>query len=130
MGADASDTDPDATASLYDPPESGEDLELEPTTDHEVLHLDIPQDLARRLLEVATHLGLTPSMVASRAIELVCDEVGTVDDDALSTDTLLQQYQARLDLLHVLEEAGAAKGEQPSWDAVDDIIQAAEDEET
>jgi hypothetical protein len=129
MGADSSEVDTEAERSLYDPPaDEGERLDLDTEEEHEVLHLDIPRDLARQLLEVATHLGLTPSQVASRAIDLVCDEIGTVDDDPLSTDTLIQQYQARLDLLHILEEAGFEE-EEPSWEAVDEIIQAAEGEE-
>jgi hypothetical protein len=71
---------------------------------------------------------LTPSLVASRAIDLVCDEIGTVDDDPLSTDTLIQQYQARLDLLHTLEEttSGEEDSEGPSWEDVDKIIQGTE----
>ena len=129
MGAESADTEPDADEpSLYNPPpDEGENLDVE-AADHEVIHLEIPKDLARQLLEVATHLGLTPSTVASRAIDLVCDEVGTVDDATLSADTLLQQYQAQLDLLHVLEEAGFEE-EEPGWEAVDEIIQAAEEEE-
>ena len=128
MGAESSEPDSDIEEpSLYNPPsDEGTDLDLEATEDHEVLHLEIPKALARQLLEVATHLGLTPSTVAARAIGLVCDEVGTVDDDSLSTDTLIQQYQARLDLLHVLEEGGAQAEEEPSWDAVNEIIEAAE----
>lgn len=131
MGDDPSEPDPDADEpSLYDPPsDGGEQLNPEAAESHEVLHLEIPRALAQQLLEVATHLGLTPSIVASRAIDLVCDEIGTVDDDPLSTDTLLQQYQARLDLLHVLEQAGAEDEGEPSWDAVEEIIQAAEDDE-
>jgi len=128
MGA-ASDSDPDAQEpSLYNPPaDGGEEIDGEDGEEHEVLHLDIPKSLARQLLDVATHLGLTPSTVASRAIGLVCDEIGTVDEDSLSTDTLIQQYQARLDLLHALEQAGPEHEEQePGWEAVDEIIQAAD----
>lgn len=128
MGADSADPDAEGP-SLYDPPpDEGEDLDPNAAGDHEVLHLDIPKALARQLLEVATHLGLTPSTVASRAIELVCDEIGTVDDEPLSTDTLIKQYQARLDLLHVLEEAGEEDGEG-SWEAVEEIIQATDRED-
>jgi hypothetical protein len=128
MGADASDPAPDAQEpSLYNPPaDAGEEVEPEEAGDHEVLHLEIPTSLARHLLDVATHLGLTPSTVAARAIGIVCDEIGTVDEASLSTDTLLQQYQARLDLLHVLGADGAEDEEEPGWEAVDEIIQAAE----
>lgn len=132
MGADPSDSDADAQEpSLYNPPaDEAAEAVGEDTDDHEVLHLDIPKSLARQLLDVATHLGLTPSTVASRAIGLVCDEIGTVDEASLSTDTLLQQYQARLDLLHSLEQAGPEnEEEEPGWEAVDEIIQASEQKE-
>lgn len=127
--------DSDDPSSLYDPPsEEGYDdvdrlADEEVDEDHEVLHLDIPKDLARQLLEVANHLGLTPSLVASRAIGLVCDEIGTVDDDPLSTNTLIQQFQARLDILHVLEEADVEEEKDPTWEEVDEIIQAAKQNE-
>lgn len=112
--------------SLYDPPEEdGETLDADGADDHEVLHLDIPSSLASRLLEVAHHLSLTPSTVASRAIDLVCEEIGAIDDEPLSSDTLIQQYQARLDILHVLEDPEEQEDEY-SWDDVDEIIQAAE----
>jgi len=122
------DSEPEGRSSLYDPPvEEGEVLDPDATEDHEILQLDIPTSLARRLLEVAHHLSLTPSTVASRAIDLVCDEIGTVDDEPLSSDTLIQQYQARLDILHTLEETATHDdGEEPTWDDVDDIIEAAE----
>jgi hypothetical protein len=134
-----SSTDPDreAESSLYDPPaDEGETVDPETTEDHEVLHLDIPRDLARQLLDVATHLGLSPSLVASRAIDLVCDEIDTVDESALSTGTLIQQYQARLDILHTLEEESSSSEENEDepesgeeddpWAAVDEIIEQAE----
>jgi hypothetical protein len=112
--------------SLYNPPDDeGEALDLDGADDHEVLHLDIPSSLASRLLEVAHHLGLTPSTVASRAIDLVCEEIGTIDDEPLSSDTLIQQYQARLDILHILEDAGEREDDY-TWEAVDEIIKAAE----
>lgn len=128
---EAASTDRDADASLYDPPaDEGEEVDIEATADHEVLHLDIPKDLARQLLDVATHLGLSPSMVASRAIDLVCDEIATVDESALSSDTLIQQYQARLDILHTLEETlhdeGGEEEEDDPWAAVDEIIDKAQ----
>lgn len=127
-----SDPDREAESSLYDPPaDEGEAVDPETTEDHEALHLDIPKDLARQLLDVATHLGLSPSLVASRAIDLVCDEIDTVDESALSTDTLIQQYQARLDILHTLEDEADDEWEDPEeeddpWAAVDEIIEKAE----
>jgi hypothetical protein len=128
MGAESSDTTSESEEpSLYNPPsDGGRDVDLEATEDHNVLHLEIPKGLARQLLDVATHLGLTPSTVAARAIGLVCDEIATIDDDSLSTDTLIQQYQARLDLLHVLEKAGTKEENESTWKAVDEIIQSAE----
>lgn len=130
MSPSTPDPEAEADSSLYDPPvEEGEELDSEASEGHDVLHLDIPKDLARRLLDVATHLGLSPSMVASRAIDLVCDEIDTVNESALSTDTLIQQYQARLDILHTLEKEDASmeeEGEADPWAAVDQIIQKAE----
>ena len=130
---EAASSDPDGDVSLYNPPaDEGEEVASEATEEHEILHLDIPKDLARQLLDVATHLGLSPSMVASRAIDLVCDEIATVDESALSTDTLIQQYQARLDILHTLEntaegEEGDTEGDEDDpWAAVDQIIEKAE----
>lgn len=131
MSSDSSESDHEGESTLYDPSfEDGEDLDSSPTPDHEILHLDISQQLAGRLLEVANHLGLTPSTVASRAVELVCNEIETVDDSSLSTDTLVQQYQARLDLLHTLEEAEGEEEEQEgaTWEDVDEIIQVSERE--
>jgi hypothetical protein len=119
---------------LYDPPtKEGQCVPDQPDDDHEVLDLELPEDLSRRLIELATHLGLPPSTVASRAIGFVCDEIDTVDESALSTGTLIQQYQARLDILHKLEEDGSATStatgsseEDDPWKAVDQIIQKAE----
>lgn len=126
-------SDPDEDVSLYNPPaDEGEEVDADGTADHEILHLDIPKDLARQLLDVATHLGLSPSMVASRAIDLVCDEIATVDESALSTDTLIQQYQARLDILHTLEDTAEGEEEDTEgdeddpWAAVDRIIEKAQ----
>lgn len=71
-----SESEREEESSLYNPPaDEGETVDPEAAEKHEVLHLDIPKELARQLLDVATHLGLSPSLVASRAIDLVCDEV-------------------------------------------------------
>ena len=129
--SEAPSSDQDEDVSLYNPPDDGEEVASDASSDHEMLHLDLPKELARQLLEVATHLGLSPSIVASRAIDLVCDEIATVDESALSTDTLIQQYQARLDILHTLEatsgdeERGTEETDDP-WAAVDQIIENAE----
>lgn len=108
----ASSTDGDASSqsgtegatSLYDPPfDDGEAMTAAEGEDHETLRIKIPRDMARRLLRVSMHLGLSPSLVASRAIDLVWDEIGTVSDGSLSTQTLIQRYQARVDILQILE---------------------------
>lgn len=104
-GTSSSAPDSEEPASLYDPPfEDGEDMGPDGDENHETLRLRIPREMARRLLRVSMHLGLSPSLVASRAIDLVWDEIGTVsDDDSLSTQTLIQRYQARVDILQIME---------------------------
>ncbi|MFB6247526.1 MAG: hypothetical protein ABEL97_03055 [Salinibacter sp.] len=86
---------------LYDPPNGAEgDM---PEADPEVvLDLDLPRALAEQLAEVASHLGLSTSIVASRAVQMICDEIELTRDDDLSSTTLIQKYQTRLDLLHTL----------------------------
>lgn len=129
-----SESEREEESSLYNPPaDEGETVDPEAAEKHEVLHLDIPKELARQLLDVATHLGLSPSLVASRAIDLVCDEVDIEEESPPSTGTLIQQYQARLDILHTLEEEGRPSKEEMEseedddpWAAVDEIIQKAE----
>lgn len=121
-----------AGTTLYDPP-PGEQKEVSEGTEEEELRLEIPQELATRLMEVALHLGLTPSLVASRAIELVCDEVGLVQEEDLSSNTLIEKYQTRLDLLHSLdydveqEDQDDRPEESFSWDQVDEIIETGEE---
>lgn len=80
-----------------------ETMDPESSSDEVTLDLDLPIERARRLTALALHLGLSPSKIALRAIDMVCDEIDPLDDRPLSTDTLIQQYQARLDLLHALE---------------------------
>jgi len=110
---------------LYDPPDG--EAEAVPDEEGEVeLELDVPPELAERLHEVATHLGLSPAMVATRAVEMVCDEVGLVQDTDLSSTTLIQKYQTRLDLLHSLDYSL-----EPPADEIEEAApeQAAADEE-
>lgn len=100
--SDTSAPSSDSSGTLYDPPE--DTLEPESTeTDTVALHLSLPPGRAEKLRAVAQQLGMTPSMAAKRAIELVCDEVVTIQDDTRSTHLLIEQYQARLDLLHSVE---------------------------
>jgi hypothetical protein len=91
----------ESSGTLYDPPEDASKADAEQSEENDVaLRLSLPPDRAERLRAVAQQLGLTPSLVAKRAIELVCDEVVTIQDDNRPTSVLIQQYQARLDLLH------------------------------
>lgn len=140
-------SEPDARSTLYDPPEAGGKPAPEEHSDVE-LELGLPPDLAAQLQEVSTHLGLSPSIVASRAIGMVCAQIGLVQSHDLSSETLIQKYQTRLDLLHRLEQDlepesdGEAAGDEdeqeedlanedasqtrPAWGAVDEIIERAE----
>jgi hypothetical protein len=116
---------------LYDPPEGEQKMREGP--EGEELRLEIPQDLATRLRDVALHLGLTPTLVASRAIEMVCDEVGLVEEEDLTSNTLIEKYQTRLDLLHSLdyevgqEDEKDQTNESFTWDQVDEIIRTGEE---
>ncbi len=127
-----SSSDRQAGTTLYDPP-AGEQKEVSAGGEEEELQLEISQGLATRLMEVALHLGLTPSLVASRAIELVCDEVGLVQEEDLSSNTLIEKYQTRLDLLHSLDydveqaDQEASSEESFHWDQVDEIIETGEE---
>lgn len=110
MSSTSSDPDRETEITLYNP-SSEEAEELEPGSfDQNVLDIEIDQSLAERLLEVSQHLGLNPTIVASRAIDLVCEEIGTLDEDwrddedEFGTVTLIQRYQARVDLLQALKE--------------------------
>lgn len=91
--------------------DGGETRDSESSADRVTLDLDLPIERARRLTALALHVGLSPSKIALRAIDMVCDEIDPLDDRPLSTDTLIQQYQARLDLLHALEEDVWEEGE-------------------
>jgi hypothetical protein len=108
--SDASSSSDHSPDTLYDVPlEDMEDVPsemLENASDEEnqvALRLSLPSDRADRLRAVAQQLGLTPSLVVKRAIELVCDEVVTIQDDTRPANVMLDQYQARLDLLHSVE---------------------------
>lgn len=119
----ASDADTDASErlqTLFDsPPEDGD---LEPSEEKTVgLRLSLPDDRAQRLKAVAKQLGLTPSMVAERAVEMVCEEVITTQGDQYPPHLHVEQYQARLDLLHAVQDADApSSGTAGSSDADSD----------
>lgn len=152
MSSTSTDADRETEITLYNP-SSAEAEELDPgSLDQDVIDIEIDRSLAERLLEVSQHLGLNPTIVASRAIDLVCEEIGTLDEDwrddedEFGTVTLIQRYQARVDLLQALKEesdeitepepdrarehAPSAKTDSGSesdeeeeelWDAVDEI---------
>lgn len=128
-----SDTNPDSDSdsTLYNPPpDDREGFDLD-EADQE-LEIEIPRDLADQLLEVAEHLGLNPSIVASRAVGLVCDEIRLLDKTEIDSTALIEKYQTRLDLLHsidydlqeevakeeeALEEEGAPEERAPEEEA-------------
>jgi len=101
-----------SSGTLYDPPEDAPELEST-ETDTVALRLSLPPERAEQLRAVAQQLGMSPSKAAKRAIELVCDEVTIIQEDTRSTDLLIDQYQARLDLLHSLEDAENERPEAP-----------------
>ena len=124
-------TDAEADATLYDPPATNaEDFDAEEA--QEQLDLEISTELASQLLEVAQHLGLHPSIVASRAIGFICDEVELVEEDSLNSGALIQKYQSRLDMLHSANYDVKQEGETDdstesfTWDDVEALIQEAE----
>jgi len=143
MSSPSSDSSRETEITLYNP-SSEEAEELDPSSmDRTVLDLEIDRELAERLLEVSKHLGLNPTLVASRAIDLVCEEIGTLDEDwrddedEFGTVTLIQRYQARVDLLQVMkeeteeEEGAATRTTPPSSDATPSAADAdtADDDE-
>jgi len=123
-------TDSEADATLYDPPAEKAEA-FDPEEAREELDLEISTELASQLLEVAHHLGLHPSIVASRAIGFICDEVELVDED-VDSGALIQKYQSRLDMLHsdnydVTQEGDTSDAtESFTWDDVEALIQEAE----
>ncbi len=133
MSTSNSDPEP-KEPTLYDPSdertESIDNTSSEEELEEE-LELELPEELAQRLLEVAVHLGLNPSVVASRAIDMICEEVGLIEEEDLTSNTLIKKYQTRLDLLHTLdldvEEEESDEGEErDEWAAVDEIIETGE----
>lgn len=102
--SDSSSTRSSDPATLYDPPSKSTEEAL-PNDDHVSLRLSMPKERAERLRAVAQQIGLSPSTVAKRAIEMVCDEVVTIQADTRSPSLLVKQYQARLDLLHSVKQA-------------------------
>ncbi len=111
--SESSDPSRASSGTLYDP--DSEPLEEPESEDDQVaLRLSLPPQRAERLRAVAHQLGLTPSLVAKRAIQLVCDEVVTTEADLPRSPLLIDQYQARLDLLHAVDDPQNGTLEPPS----------------
>jgi len=105
-------------STLYDPPSETE--EVAPSEDESVrLRVTLSEDEADQLKAVAQQLGLTPSTIAQRAIEMVCDEVVTIQEDNRSPHLLVDQYQARIDLLHAVGDADDPTNEPPAQEGED-----------
>ena len=96
---------PSDSATLYNPPSEGQGPTPSDDDNHVSLRLSMPHERAERLRAVAQQIGLSPSTVAKRAIEMVCDEVVTIQEDTRSPSLLVEQYQARIDLLHSVQQS-------------------------
>lgn len=108
----------EASDTLYDP--SVEESETTASDDDTVaLKLPLSQERAQRLRNVAQQLGLSPSMIAKRAIEMICDEVVTIHDTYRPSHLLVEEYQTRIDLLHAIEneESDAPEIAMPGGEA-------------
>lgn len=110
MSSSSPESSEETEITLYNP-STEEAEEVNPASlDQNELDIEIDRELAERLLEVSKHLGLNPTIVASRAIDLVCEEIGTPDEtkrpdeDQHGTAKLIQRFQARVDLLQALED--------------------------
>lgn len=91
--------------SLFDPPDQRAEGSDPSDSDETVtVQVELSAEQAEALYDLASHLSLPPSMVAARAIEMTCEDVNTVSQSKLTTDTVVEEYQARLDLLHSLEQ--------------------------
>lgn len=108
-------------STLYDPAPSGGGASDSDDDDTVALKLSLPEERAQRLRDVAKQLGLSPSMIARRAIEMICDEVVTIHDTYRPSHVLVAEYQTRLDLLHAIEDEDADAPEiaMPSEDTDD-----------
>jgi len=72
--------------------------------DEEKVPIPVPSPLADRVRRVAHRLGLPPNVFAARALEMVCDDIGIEASDEDDLPPMLDQFQARLDLLHLEEQ--------------------------
>lgn len=128
MSTPWSDDSSESPDTLYDPP-PGTTGDLQTEDDSVSLRVSLPQERADRLRAVAQQIGLSPSMVAKRAIDMVCEEVVTIQDDSRSPSILVEQYQARLDLLHSIEDAKNSD-ETPVEDTDPNLDEQAREQET
>jgi hypothetical protein len=71
----------------------------------EKVSLQIPGELADRLKKAARRLGLPPAVFAARALDLVCTDVGIEPSDPEEAGSIIEHYQAQLDLLHLGPES-------------------------
>ena len=147
MMSNASPTSDSSSSSLFDPsppnPVASNGSEEETsggypeTEDTDTVDLEISKEVAERLRKVAVQLGLPPGVLASRAIDLICDQVGTAPDEKRSPNHLVKRYQARLDLLHAVQKDGveSSSGDEPAqtpsvenrqWREVEKIIDTGE----
>lgn len=87
--------------------------------------MDLPTPLVTELREVARHIGMSPKIFITRALEVICSEISTDEPPDRSISLLLTQYQSRLDILRMLssdEEASDLSddaGDGPEEDAPD-----------
>lgn len=110
----------DSAVTLYDPPDGTETASVS-ENDSVGLRLCLSEDDVDRLQAVAQQLGLTPSTLAQRAIQMVCNEVVTIQEDSRSPELLVDQYQARIDLLHAVENgSGSAVEHSPNGENISD----------
>jgi hypothetical protein len=116
----SSDSSPDAPSGTVSDDAPTEDESSSAEEETVALQLSLPEDQIDQLQAVAQQLGLTPSTVARRAIELICQEVSTVQHDERPPRILIEQYQARIDLLHSVENVeGLASDDEGGTDADD-----------
>ena len=98
-------------------PSGGEAIreEQEPASgQQEKVSLQIPGELADRLRQAARRVGLPPAVFVARALDLICNDVGDESSDPEEAGSIIEHYQAQLDLLHL------GKGDQadPPGDSV------------
>ncbi|SRR6056297_5110 len=101
----------DDTPTLYNPPETRDDSSLVDgdANAHVSVSISLPADVYERLQAVAKQLGLPPTLVAARAVEMICDEIPNIEDaetesEQVTTEELIDRYQSRLDILQTTRD--------------------------